>query len=150
MKIAIGLLVPKKGMEKEGMPKEMGMPSLLDEPYIDQENYPLTKESNEKMRTALMETRHLGPKDPASPGKFWIELSDFWGLEEEETKTHRCANCEYFDNSPEALVAMQVVPEDSFDANGGGRGYCHKYTFICHNLRVCDQWEEDNEDMEED
>tara|TARA_R110000868_G_scaffold114244_1_gene306228 strand:+ start:159 stop:614 length:456 start_codon:yes stop_codon:yes gene_type:complete len=151
MKIAIGLLVPKKGMGKEiDMEKEMGMPSLLDEPFVDNEKYPLTEESNKKMMMALMETRHLGPKDPASPGKFWIELSDFWGLEEEETKTHRCANCEYFDNSVEALVAMQEVPEDSFDASGGGRGYCHKYTFICHNLRVCDQWEEDQEENEDD
>jgi hypothetical protein len=142
MKIAIGLLAPKKGMEKD---MEKGMPSLLDEPMVDEDKYPLTKESNKKMMMALMETRHLGPKDPVSPGKFWMELSDFWGLPEEETKTHRCANCEYFDNSPEALVAMQVVPEDSFDASGGGRGYCHKYTFICHNLRVCDQWEEAEE-----
>ena len=142
MKIAIGLLAPKKGMEKE-MGK--GMPSLLDEPMVDEEKYPLTKESNKKMMMALMETRHLVPKDPVAPGKFWMELSDFWGLPEEETKTHRCANCEYFDNSPEALVAMQVVPEDSFDASGGGRGYCHKYTFICHNLRVCDQWEQAEE-----
>jgi hypothetical protein len=142
MKIAIGLLAPKKGMEKE-MGKDM--PSLLDEPMVDEEKYPLTKESNKKMMMALMETRHLGPKDPVAPSKFWMELSDFWGIPEEETKTHRCANCEYFDNSPEALVAMQVVPEDSFDASGGGRGYCHKYTFICHNLRVCDQWEEAEE-----
>jgi len=144
MKIAIGLLAPKKGMDK-GMDKEMKMPSLLDEPMVDEDKYPLTKESNKKMMMALMETRHLGPKDPAAPGKFWMELSDFWDLPEEETKTHRCANCEYFDNSPEALVAMQVIPEDSFDASGGGRGYCHKYTFICHNLRVCDQWEQAEE-----
>jgi hypothetical protein len=37
---------------------------------------------------------------------------------------------------------MKSVPENAFDRNGGGRGYCHKYEFICHNLRVCDSWEE--------
>jgi hypothetical protein len=140
MKIAIGLLAPK-----EGMPEDMSGNGLLDEPMVDEEKYPLTKESNDKMMKALMETRHLGAKDPANPGNFWMEIADFWEIPEEEAKTHVCANCEYFDNSPEALRAMKVVPESSFDANGGGRGYCHKYTFICHNLRVCDQWEEAEE-----
>jgi hypothetical protein len=25
--------------------------------------------------------------------------------------------------------------------DGGGRGYCHKFDFICHNLRTCQAWE---------
>jgi hypothetical protein len=36
---------------------------------------------------------------------------------------------------------MEDVPLDAFDMDGGGRGYCHKFDFICHNLRVCQAWE---------
>lgn len=140
MKVAIGLLMPKG----EDMPQNEG---LLSEPEVDTEEYPLTKESNDKMVKVLMETRHLGAKDPANPGNFWVEIADFWGMDEEEAQDRRCANCEYFDPSPMAQKAMKVVPESEFDKTGGGRGYCHKYNFICHNLRVCDQWDcEEEED----
>lgn len=145
MKIAIGLLAPQ-----EPMPEEEVKGGLLAEPEVDTEEYPIDKESNDKMVKVLMETRHLGAKDPANPGKFWDELADYWEVPVEIAKDHLCANCEYFDNSPAALKAMKVVPENAFDATGGGRGYCHKYTFICHNLRVCDQWDGAEEEGEED
>lgn len=137
MKIAIGLLAPKED-DKE-MPEGTG---LLDDPMVDDAKYPISKESNDKMTKALMETRHLGAKDPANPGKFWIEIADFWELPVEMAKEQTCSNCEYFDNTLEAKNAMSVVPMNDFDKSGGNRGYCHKYTFICHDLRTCDQWEE--------
>lgn len=137
MKIAIGLLAPKED-DKE-MPEGTG---LLDEPMVDDAKYPISKESNDKMTKALMETRHLGAKDPANPGKFWIEIADFWELPVEMAKEQTCSNCEHFDNTLEAKNAMSVVPMNDFDKSGGNRGYCHKYTFICHDLRTCDQWEE--------
>jgi hypothetical protein len=37
---------------------------------------------------------------------------------------------------------MESVPLDQYDRDGGGRGYCVKFDFICHNLRVCQAWEE--------
>ena len=39
------------------------------------------------------------------------------------------------------------------DKDGGGRGYCHKFDFICHNLRTCMAWEgksESESETEED
>lgn len=137
MKIAIGLLAPKE--DNKEMPEGTG---LLDEPMVDDAKYPISKESNDKMTKALMETRHLGAKDPSNPGKFWIEIADFWELPVEMAKEQTCSNCEYFDNTLEAKNAMSVVPMNDFDKSGGNRGYCHKYTFICHDLRTCDQWEE--------
>ena len=145
MKIAIGLLVPKENMEEDGVTG-----GLLAEPEINEQEYPISKESNDKMTKVLMETRHLGAKDPANPGKFWEELADFWEVPVEIAKEHLCSNCEYFDTSPAAQKAMKVVPETTFDVTGGGRGYCHKYNFICHNLRVCDQWDGEEEEGEED
>lgn len=139
MKITVGLLAPKdKKMEKD-MPEGMG---LLDEPMEDENEYPLDKKSNDAMMKALMETRHLGAEDPENPKDFWVKIAEFWNMPEEEAMDRRCGNCEYFDNTLAAKKAMKVIPVTEFDKKGGERGYCHKYTFICHDLRVCDQWEE--------
>lgn len=139
MKITVGLLAPKEdGMEKD-MPEGMG---LLDEMMSDENKYPIDKKSNDSMTKTLMENRHLGPVDPKNPKDFWVKIAEFWDIPEEEAKLRRCANCEYYDNTLEAKNAMKVVPVSEFDKTGGERGYCHKYIFICHDLRTCDQWEE--------
>lgn len=148
MSIMIGLL-GKEPMKSENEKESMG---LLEDPFVDTEKYPIDKQSNDAMTKALMENRHLGAKDPANPGDFWVKIAEFWDMPEEEAQSRRCGNCEYFDNTLEAKNAMKVVPMTQFDKNGGERGYCHKYTFICHDLRVCDQWEEkeyEDEDMPE-
>jgi hypothetical protein len=102
----------------------------------------LTTESNAKTRDTLVETQMLGPvKVDAPNSEFWRGLANVWRISPDQAKRRLCANCEYFDDQPETLEAMEVVPQDEFDADGGGRGYCNKYTFICHTLRVCRQWE---------
>lgn len=137
MKITVGLLAPIKGKEEE-MPKG----GLLEEEMGDETKYPIDKKSNDAITKALIENRHLGALNPAKPGDFWKVIAEYWDIPEEIAKEQRCANCEYFDNTVEAKLAMKVVPMNEFDKTGGGRGYCHKYTFICHDLRTCDQWEE--------
>ncbi len=102
----------------------------------------LTKESNEKIRDTLMETQMLGPENTQEANtEFWRGLANVWRISPDQAKRRLCANCEYFDDAPETLEAMEVVPQDEFDKDGGGRGYCHKFEFICHNLRVCKAWE---------
>ena len=102
----------------------------------------LTTESNAKTRDTLVETQMLGPvKIDAPNSEFWRGLANVWRISPDQAKRRLCANCEYFDDQPDTLEAMEVVPQDEFDADGGGRGYCNKYTFICHTLRVCRQWE---------
>ena len=104
----------------------------------------LTKESNEKTRTTLMVTQMLGPEKTAEAnGEFWRGLSNIWRTSPDQAKRRLCANCEYFDDQPETIEAMEVVPQDEFDADGGGRGYCHKFEFICHNLLEFKSWEKD-------
>jgi hypothetical protein len=39
---------------------------------------------------------------------------------------------------------MESITLDKFDMDGGGRGYCEKFDFVCHNLRVCQAWEEED------
>jgi hypothetical protein len=102
----------------------------------------LTTESNAKTRDTLVETQMLGPvKVDAPNSEFWRGLANVWRISPDQAKRRLCANCEYFDDAPETLEAMEVVPQDEFDADGGGRGYCHKLEFICHSLRVCRRWE---------
>jgi hypothetical protein len=102
----------------------------------------LTTESNKKTRDTLVETQMLGPvKVDAPNSEFWRGLANVWRISPDQAKRRLCANCEYFDDAPETLEAMEVVAQDEFDADGGGRGYCHKLEFVCHTLRVCRRWE---------
>lgn len=102
----------------------------------------LTAETNAKMRDTLVKTQMLGPdKTDAPNGGYWRELAKVWRIAPIQARRRLCANCEYFDNTPEMLAEMESIPEDRFDKDGGGRGYCHKFEFICHNLRTCKAWE---------
>jgi hypothetical protein len=111
----------------------------------------LTKESNEKIRDTLMETQMLGPKNTQEANtEYWRGLANVWRISPDQAKRRLCANCEYFDDAPETLEAMEVVPQDEFDKDGGGRGYCNKYTFVCHSLRVCRRWEKDMKEEDDE
>jgi hypothetical protein len=111
-----------------------------------------TAENKVNLRRVL-DNWHLGPaKASPKPGanpEFWGSLSDIWGISEPEARRQLCANCEYFENTPEMMRAMEKIPFDTLDADGGGRGYCHKFDFICHNLRTCQAWERKDYEAEE-
>ena len=110
----------------------------------------LTAESNAAMRDTLVKTQMLGPEKTALPNtEYWRKLANEWRISPDQAKRHLCANCEYFDDTPQALAGMEHIPQDSFDADGGGRGFCHKFEFICHNLRTCKAWEAAEQDMPE-
>lgn len=103
---------------------------------------PLTAKSNKANRDNVAANWNLGPEETTSDNKdYWRKMAIIWDITPAEARRQLCANCEYFDNTPEAMQMMEVVPEDQYDADGGGRGYCTKFDFICHNLRVCQAWE---------
>lgn len=111
----------------------------------------LTAESNKKTRDTLVETQMLGPVKVNAPNtEYWRGLANAWRTSPDQAKRQLCANCEYFDDSPEMLEAMEVVPQDEFDKDGGGRGYCNKFCFICHHERTCVKWEKAPVMMEND
>ena len=98
---------------------------------------------------------NLGPeKASPKPGDnkpYWGNMAEVWGVEEAQARRMLCANCEYFNDTPEMMEAMEAIPFNAFDADGGGRGYCRKFDFICHNLRTCQAWERrDYEEAEQD
>ena len=112
---------------------------------------PLTSaKKNAETRQFLMDNWMLGPeKTKGKNADYWRALSVVWRISPDQAKRNLCANCEYFNDSPDMLAKMDVVPQDKFDADGGGRGWCSKWDFICHNLRTCKAWEEAEQEMEE-
>jgi hypothetical protein len=103
---------------------------------------------NRKNRQVVIDEWKLGPEkatvEPSANGPFWKGVAAAWDMSEKEARRRLCANCEYFQNDPMMQAKMESIPLDKFDMDGGGRGYCEKFDFICHNLRVCQAWEEDD------
>ena len=115
---------------------------------VDTAEEPLTEKSNKANRDNVVANWNLGPEETTSDNKdYWRKMAKVWSITPAEARRQLCANCEYFNNTPEAMEMMDVVPEDQYDADGGGRGYCTKFEFICHNLRTCQAWEK--KDFEE-
>jgi len=105
----------------------------------------ITAKQNMEVVQRLVRDWNLGPTrtsiDKYANKAFWEKFAKAMGLPEVEARRLFCANCEYFDNTPEMLAEMEVIPINELDRDGGGRGWCHKFEFICHNLRVCQAWE---------
>lgn len=103
---------------------------------------------NRKNRQRVIDEWQLGPEktsvEPSANKEYWKGVAKAWGMNEKEARRRLCANCEYFKNSPMMQAKMESIPLDKFDMDGGGRGYCEKFDFICHNLRTCQAWEEDD------
>ena len=110
--------------------------------------------TNDLNMQVVKENWQLGPEkatdEPGANKEYWSKIAVAWQTSEDEARRQLCANCEYFNNTPEAMADMDSVPINKFDKDGGGRGYCHKFEFICHNLRVCKAWEKAPVMMEND
>ena len=108
---------------------------------------------NAKNAKHTVENWRLGPEKPSErPGEntdYWREMAGIWGISEAEARRQLCANCEYYENTPEMFRAMDKIPFNKLDAGAGGRGYCHKFDFICHNLRTCMAWERKDYEVED-
>lgn len=105
----------------------------------------ITTSTNKSNRDIVVKYWNLGPEVTPIFSKdnkeYWAKLAKIWNISEEEARRHLCANCEYYDNTPEMMKVMETINFDKLDLDGGGRGFCHKFDFICHNLRTCQAWE---------
>ena len=124
------------------MPKIMmagfnGLP--IDEPFI-------TAAENKKNTQVVIDDWMLGPEKPSNePGAnkpYWMKLAKAMQVDEKEARRRRCSNCEYYDNSTMMQAKMERIPRNDWDTDAGYRGYCHKFEFICHDMRSCQAWEE--------
>lgn len=115
------------------------MAGLLD----TQETIPSAKEIAANTQIAI-KNYGLGAVDPeAANTKFWQEKAKTFGVTVDEAKRRRCANCEYYNNTPEMMKSMESIPLNQYDLYDGQpqRGYCVKLDFICHTSRLCDVWD---------
>lgn len=105
-----------------------------------------TDEQNIANRDNVIESWNLGPEvasvDPEANMEYWQMIAGVWMVSEDVARRRLCANCEYFNNSEDMQAQMEQISLDKFDEDGGGRGYCEKFDFICHNLRTCQAWED--------
>jgi len=113
----------------------------------------ITTNENIYNRQGVIDNWRLGPVKasviPTENTEYWQEMARVWSVSEEDARCMLCANCEYYDNAFTTYKEMTAsIPLDVFDLDGGGRGYCEKFDFICHNLRTCQNWE-DKSDMDE-
>lgn len=103
-----------------------------------------------KNREHVKKNWMLGPEKTQQPNsEYWRKLATVWRISPDQARRNLCANCEYFNDGPDMLAQMEQIPEDAYDKDGGGRGWCNKFSFICHNLRVCQAWEKGEQPMDE-
>lgn len=130
------------------MPKIMlagfgGLPESM--PFI-------TAAENKKNTQVVIEDWMLGPEKPSNePGAnktYWMALGKAMQVDEKESRRRRCSNCEYYDNSTIMQAKMERIPQNDWDTGAGFRGYCHKFDFICHDMRSCQAWEEREFDLD--
>jgi hypothetical protein len=106
----------------------------------------ITTAENKKNTKMVIDDWMLGPENPsnergANP-EYWSALANAWQVDEEEARRRRCSNCEYYDNSTLTQAKLDKIPWNDWDVDAGFRGYCHKFSFICHDLRSCQAFEE--------
>ena len=113
----------------------------------------ITAKQNDSVMRELKRDWNLGPENasplPDANPEYWKRMGKVWMIPVSQARRQLCANCEYFDNTPEALRTMESVAINKYDRDGGGRGYCHKFDFICHNLRTCQAWERKDFELED-
>ena len=119
------------------MPKGfMGLP--VEEEFI-------TAAENKKNTQVVIDDWMLGPENPSNEPTankvYWAALGQAMQVDEKEARRRRCSNCEYFEATPLMQAKMDRIPRNQWDQNAGYRGYCHKFDFICHDMRSCQAWE---------
>ena len=106
----------------------------------------ITAAQNKKNTQTVIDDWMLGPENPTNErganAPYWRALGKAMQVDETEARRRRCSNCEYYDNSTMMQANMEKIPWNQWDDNAGFRGYCHKFDFICHDLRSCQAWEE--------
>lgn len=105
----------------------------------------LTTKMNSMNMLIPLEAWGFGPEtatpDPKANAGFWANIAAAWKIDTMEARRRNCGNCEYGNNTVEAIAAMETVDMGLMDWDGGGRVFCHKFHFVGHNLRACKAWD---------
>jgi hypothetical protein len=106
----------------------------------------ITAAQNKKNTQVVIDDWMLGPEKPsnergANP-EYWRALGKAMQVDEAEARRRRCSSCEYYNNSTLMQAKMDKIPWNQWDVGSGFRGYCEKFSFICHDMRACQAYEE--------
>lgn len=106
----------------------------------------ITAAQNKKNTQVVIDDWMLGPEKPsnergANP-EYWRALGKAMQVDETEARRRRCSSCEYYNNSTLMQAKMDKIPWNQWDVGSGFRGYCEKFSFICHDMRACQAYEE--------
>ena len=114
--------------------------------YRTNEAKALTPKKNIEIMRGLVKDWHLGPAvaydNNQKNAPYWRKLGAVMGMDEAAARRLSCASCRYGNIQPKYLKAMEHIPYNKFDKDGGMRVWCEKFDFICHANRVCQAWEE--------
>lgn len=110
----------------------------------------LTAKQNITIMRKLVKDWGLGPTigidNNQGNTSYWKARAKKWYISLPAARRRSCANCEYGNISPMYLEAMEHVPYNKFDKDGGSRVWCDKFDFICHSVRVCEAWDKPDEE----
>ena len=105
----------------------------------------ITTAENKKNTQTVIDDWMLGPEEPSNEPTankvYWVALGKAMQVDEKEARRRRCSNCEYYNNTTLMQAKMDKIPRNDWDMDAGYRGYCHKFDFICHDMRSCQAWE---------
>jgi len=108
----------------------------------------ITAKENAQVMERLVKDWNLGPHTGVDNNQgnisYWSKMNTVWDIGIDEARRRSCANCEYGKMNPDYLEAMEHVPYNKFDNDGGIRVWCTKFDFICHATRVCQNWESED------
>ena len=97
---------------------------------------------------------NLGPMEMDNPSPaYWNKMGTVFGISPDEARTRICANCSYYNNTPETLAEMRdKYPLNKYDVyfSPYHRGYCEKLHFACHTTRSCQAHEPKEFELEDD
>ena len=110
----------------------------------------LTKAENNANYIVAVEDWNYGPEKPTNESgankEFYMALADAMQCEEKDARRKHCSNCGYYDNSFMTQVRIEKIPMGSYDKGAGYRGHCEKLNFICNDMRVCQAWEDEEDE----
>jgi hypothetical protein len=112
---------------------------------------------------AAIQYANYGPAESRdSNPEFWEKKQELWGVSEGQARMRVCASCHHHDRSPETQDCIidgplgewtegQLTVTPKFvDVDGMPVWYCKRWNMTISPIRVCDQWETEEEYEEEE
>lgn len=111
---------------------------------------------------AAIQYANYGPAESRdSNPEFWEAKQEAWGVSEGQARLRVCASCVHHDRTPETLDCIIEGPVGPWneseipitpkfvDVPGMPVWYCNRWNMTISPIRVCDNWEQEEDEEEE-